>query len=197
MTSLNQRFTDALLAAMSPEERERLQKMAFEKLVASTPIEDLLNMTSPPEDEDILERTTREANERLAPKGLEATECRCCGDYVEKVLGSDDDVCGDCEEKGEEWEDVYNRPCPFKEFIHPDNKELAPYATGTFYQTYGGGPEGGYVKMPDGTLLGVERTWGQPFKVKSSHAPGTYGWLSRPADEGRFYRQIRITLKDA
>ena len=34
---------------------------------------------------------------KLKAKGLEPTRCRDCDEYVEKVLGSDDDVCGDCE----------------------------------------------------------------------------------------------------
>jgi len=41
----------------------------------------------------------KEKNERLAFKGLEATECEKCGCYCEKVLGSDDDICGSCEEE--------------------------------------------------------------------------------------------------
>jgi hypothetical protein len=63
---------------------------------------------------------------RLAAKGLEATHCRVCGDYVEKVLGSDDDICGACEvvclecattdvlEYPRENGNRYCRPCAYK-----------------------------------------------------------------------------------
>jgi hypothetical protein len=192
MSSINQRFTDALLAAMSPEERERLQKTAFEKFLTTTPIEDLLALTSPPEPEP--EEECRCGNNNLDEgKPFKCGDCGvlCCFDC------GGDDTCDDClhkQEEEDEWMDVYNRPCPFKEFIHPSNKDLAPYATGIFYQTYGGGPEGGYVKMPDGAILKVERTWGQPFKVMETFTPGELVWQSRPADEaaGRAYLQIRV-----
>lgn len=34
---------------------------------------------------------------RLAAKGLEYADCRVCGDLVEIVLGSGEDICGACE----------------------------------------------------------------------------------------------------
>ena len=36
--------------------------------------------------------------------------------------------------------------------------------TGTYYQTYGGGPEGGFLETKDGWYE-LDRTWHQPWKV--------------------------------
>ena len=36
--------------------------------------------------------------------------------------------------------------------------------TGTYYQTYGGGPEGGFYKTREGWYE-IDRTWHQPWKV--------------------------------
>lgn len=115
-------------------------------------------------------------NERLAPKGLEATECRECGDYCEKVLGSEDDICGRCENQ----EEVYLVVGGVDEYVEGDDDlqmfrtyetEEGDYKT-TYFQTYGGGPEGGYflrtfygARMCDSVdeVYSVKRKWGSSF----------------------------------
>ena len=37
--------------------------------------------------------------------------------------------------------------------------------TGTYYQTYGGGPEGGFLLSNDNKWYELDRTWHQPWKV--------------------------------
>jgi hypothetical protein len=37
--------------------------------------------------------------------------------------------------------------------------------TGTYYQTYGGGPEGGFLVTAEGHFYDLDRTWHQPWKV--------------------------------
>lgn len=61
----------------------------------------------------------------------------------------------------EQWEDIYYQG-PFVGFCgeHP---HLQDFKAATFFQTYGGGPEGGYVRMPDGSVYTIQRTWGTPF----------------------------------
>ena len=47
--------------------------------------------------------------------------------------------------------------------------DLNDYRSYTFYRTFGGGPEGGYIAgenlNEDREVLLVERTWGTPFSV--------------------------------
>ena len=47
----------------------------------------------------ILADALKEANKKLKRKGLEATYCAFCDCYCEKLLGSNDDYCGECEEE--------------------------------------------------------------------------------------------------
>lgn len=138
------------------------------------------------------------------------TEARCCDDcntlkvvpariaqLFKKEVPEEETTAPPEEEEEEDdgWMDVYNRPAPFRMFIHPDNEDLAHLSTGIFYQTYGGGLEGGFVKMPDGTLHKVERTWGIPFTIQDTFVPSAYTWESRPADDmERPYFQIKITI---
>jgi len=63
----------------------------------------------------------------------------------------------------EQWEDVYYEG-PFVGFCgeHP---HLQDFKAATFFQTYGGGPEGGYIRMPDGSVYSIQRTWGDPFSL--------------------------------
>jgi hypothetical protein len=57
-----------------------------------------------PKDEGMLEKATREKNERLNPKGLRVAWCQTCGDYCEVGIDdeSDDEYCGNCEPGTEE-----------------------------------------------------------------------------------------------
>lgn len=66
-------------------------------------------------------------------------------------------------ETEQQWNDVYYEG-PFGGFCgeHP---HLQDFKVGTFHQTYGGGPEGGYLTMPDGSVYETKRTWGTPFEV--------------------------------
>jgi len=48
----------------------------------------------------------------------------------------------------DEWEEVYST----EEWIE-----------GTYYQTYGGGPEGGYLVLHNGDVFSIERSWFERF----------------------------------
>ena len=93
-----------------------------------------------------------------------------------------------------EWEEVYRviSPSPLNDMVrnHEHLKHFAvQFGDGegwrtTYYQTYGGGPEGGYFvkEFYDGSddtthlagIYEVSRGWGEPFKVrKSYHEVGT------------------------
>lgn len=108
-----------------------------------------------------------------------------------KTVSSDED---DCEE--EEWQEVYNagehnknaKPQLFKD-VKGDT--LPEYNEFKYYQTYGGGPEGGYIT--DGIIVAkVHRDWGIPFSVEV--IKGTL--IFRPGNnmEGRS-NAIKITLE--
>jgi hypothetical protein len=80
----------------TPQEREQydpLCKTCFEKVDDSE--ED--------DEEDSLTEATKERNERLNPKGLEAGFCKKCDSYIEIQLGSEEWTCGDCEEEMEDY----------------------------------------------------------------------------------------------
>lgn len=48
--------------------------------------------------------------------------------------------------------------------IHPSPKDIGlPYG-GIYYQTHGGGPEGGYLQSR-GKIYSVSRSWGEPWAV--------------------------------
>jgi hypothetical protein len=63
------------------------------------------------------------------------------------------------ESSEEEWCFVYN----IEDFEEYCTEELAFLSTGKYYQTYGGGPEGGFVELPTGEVYSVKRSWGIPF----------------------------------
>lgn len=104
-------------------------------------------------------------------------------------------VSGSPEE--DEWEDVCNageanknaKPQLFKDV----KGDLWPqYNDFKYYQTYGGGPEGGYIT--DGTILAkVHRDWGVPFSVKVVN--GTL--VFRPGDDKKGRpNQVKVTLSE-
>lgn len=66
----------------------------------------------------------------------------------------------ECESEDDAWEDVYLH-MPFYTMCgeHP---HLQDYKYADYYQTFGGGPEGGYITL-DGAVYKVERGWGTPF----------------------------------
>ena len=61
----------------------------------------------------------------------------------------------------ENWE-VILASAPF-EHCCLNSPHLQPFRTAVYYQTYGGGLEGGYVMMPDGDVYKVERKPFEPF----------------------------------
>jgi hypothetical protein len=63
----------------------------------------------------------------------------------------------------EQWDNVYYEGV-FGGFCgeHP---HLQDFKVATYYQTFGGGPEGGYLVMPDGDVYETKRTWGEPFDL--------------------------------
>jgi len=67
------------------------------------------------------------------------------------------------EEEEEIWENIYYEG-PFVGFCgeHPHLQDFKP---ATYYQTFGGGPEGGYLVMPDGEVYTTQRMWGTPFDL--------------------------------
>jgi hypothetical protein len=85
------------------------------------------------------------------------------------------------------WEETYYRINTFNrkwdslfgdhdhlQFFKKQRKTKKGHWTATYFQTYGGGPEGGYIervfwnaedKIEKRELYRVERSWGNPFSV--------------------------------
>lgn len=59
-------------------------------------------------------------------------------------------------ETQEEWQQIYQR----RMF-----SEVGGDIEGTYYETYGGGPEGGYVVTSDSRVYKVDRNWGKPWTI--------------------------------
>jgi len=76
-----------------------------------------------------------------------------------------DDVMNDLRDyhNVEQWDNVYYEGV-FGGFCgeHP---HLQDFKVATYYQTFGGGPEGGFLVMPDGDVYTTQRTWGEPFDL--------------------------------
>ncbi len=79
--------------------------------------------------------------------------------------------CGsESDDEDDEWMDVYNVGT-FERFCK-NQPELQKYADCTYYQCWGGGPEGGYLRFRfcisgwDDEVYKVNRTWGEPFTVE-------------------------------
>ena len=74
--------------------------------------------------------------------------------------------------------------------------DLSSYASYTFYRTFGGGPEGGYIagENSDGEeeVRAVERSWGTQFKVTEVPALKPQGLRLETKTEGglTFVRQV-------
>jgi len=64
------------------------------------------------------------------------------------------------EEEDDAWEDVY-LTMPFYTLCG-EYPHLQDYKYAMYYQTYGGGPEGGYITLDD-KVYAVQRNWGTPF----------------------------------
>ncbi len=63
----------------------------------------------------------------------------------------------------DDWDTIYYE-CPFAEYCgeHP---HLQDFKSAMYYQTYSGGPEGGYLVVPGRGVYKTERNWGVPFDL--------------------------------
>jgi len=82
--------------------------------------------------------------------------------YKDPNFGEDFDECGT-----NDYEHIYSTS------IFKDCDENSPYYGGTYYNTYGGGPEGGYLVIPDPEpvcdtypfkVYEICRNWGKPWE---------------------------------
>ena len=84
-------------------------------------------------------------------------------DYDDELGDDVDEVIADLRTYHEEerWSSIYYQG-EFAGFCgeHP---HLQDFKTAIYYQTYGGGPEGGYLVMPDKSVYHTDRNWGTPF----------------------------------
>lgn len=86
------------------------------------------------------------------------------------------------------WEEVYNEKSSHDKdwnklfgdyehlkFFKKGRKTKKGHWTSVYFQTFGGGPEGGYIErlfwnaeghIEERLVYAVERTWGEPFSVK-------------------------------
>jgi len=69
------------------------------------------------------------------------------------------------EEEDDNWLEVYDKPHSFEPYCG-DHEHLQPYKDFTYYNCWGGGPEGGYITGPDNQIYEVNRTWGTPFTAE-------------------------------
>lgn len=83
------------------------------------------------------------------------------------------------EEEDDEWLDVYN----LEEDFEVGNIK------GTYYQTFGGGPEGGYVET-ENAVYHIKRTWFEEWKIYKTR----YVLIKRDIDYGLGI-QIKSELK--
>ena len=90
--------------------------------------------------------------------------------YDNKNAESDAESDDDAESIDEDdWMDVYMR-CSFAKYCE-NQPQLQKYADCTYYQCWGGGPEGGYLlrrrsEDSEDEVYKVNRTWGEPFTVE-------------------------------
>lgn len=112
---------------------------------------------------------------------------------IQKLLvmrGAESDTESENEDDG--WEDVYEYYVSVNILIgeHPELQKFkkTKYSYTSYFQTYGGGPEGGYFIQKEwnnegacfATVYAVERTWGAIFKVtrliKTTRIPDRNGY---------------------
>jgi hypothetical protein len=111
----------------------------------------------------------------------EDNECELCGyacmyclkkQHIEEGLESNwGGLCPYCfngvDYGDSEWIDVYHeQPFP-NDMPVQDDKGITTFQNYTYYQCWGGGPEGGYL-MPtygEGIIIKINRTWGEHYKV--------------------------------
>jgi len=83
------------------------------------------------------------------------------------------------EDEDDEWLDVYNIEIDFE----------VGNIKGTYYQTFGGGPEGGYVET-ENAVYHIKRTWFEEWKIYKTR----YVLIKRDIDYGLGI-QIKSELK--
>jgi hypothetical protein len=67
------------------------------------------------------------------------------------------------EDESDPFEEIYE----VQENFRMLNEKNVPIK-GTFYKTYGGGPEGGYL-ITKKNIYAIERTWGTPYTIKHAY----------------------------
>ena len=97
----------------------------------------------------------------------------------------------------DEWEDVYNageadKNAKAQIFKDVKGDSWPQYNDFKYYQTYGGGPEDGYIT--DGAILAkVHRDWGTPFSVEV--VKGSLVFRPGNDKDGR-PNQVKVTLSE-
>lgn len=90
----------------------------------------------------------------------------------------------------DEWEQVYNQ-C----FFHVVNGSTHMQLNGLYFQTYGGGPEGGIVLNLKNQLFRVHRNWSTPFVIEEKYV-NEEKLILLPSSRNSIYPYIRIVSKD-
>ena len=101
------------------------------------------------------------------PKTWEETKYVKCQTFMNK------DACPECHKNKQEEADEEDRKWLQEQedgisymTIYNIVKDMkVGDLTGTYYQTYGGGPEGGFLLSNDNKRYELDRTWYQPWKV--------------------------------
>ncbi len=87
--------------------------------------------------------------------GFECGECTVCvRNKVCESCGCQGGCFQWCEFVDGDWQQIYQR----RMF-----SEVGGDIEGTYYETYGGGPEGGYVVTSELQVYEVSRNWGEPW----------------------------------
>jgi len=77
-----------------------------------------------------------------------------------------DFMCKYCYEEDDEWIEVYDEPKPFPiDTPVQDDIGTTTFQGYTYYNCWGGGPEGGYLTCGEFTVIKINRTWYEPWKV--------------------------------
>lgn len=98
---------------------------------------------------------------------LKLDEYRRRGPNLVQFYNTKDEPVEDDEDKEDDaWQELYHT-CPFDAFIG-SHEHLQQFKGFTYYETFGGGPQGGYIAKGAGDasaqiVYAVERTWGTPF----------------------------------
>jgi hypothetical protein len=69
------------------------------------------------------------------------------------------------ENEEDSWIQVYNIPESINPYIE-NIEHLQILRDGIYYQTFGGGPEGGFVVLENGDIYEITRNWFKPFSYE-------------------------------